>query len=199
MCSSLCAQRLIPSLQRCRRSQLLRRTLRWAMTHSERILLMLGTTPKRTSTQLPHKRATWPQPEAFSGLLFFSFLADSYLSLIDTNSDPLLRTVADVAWPVRLHLLRDVACLLQSWCRRKTGAEMTKRARCTGVPGVLRRWEVVVNDVPSRESLGCGSSSSWGGGLTLMMRLWILGLSTSLLTGASASVHSMFVFQQEFL
>lgn len=71
MCSSLCAQRLIPSLQRCRRSQLLRRTLRWAMTHSERILLMLGTTPKRTSTQLPHKRATWPHPEAFSGLLFF--------------------------------------------------------------------------------------------------------------------------------
>lgn len=33
-------------------------TLRWAMTHSERISLMLGKTPKRTSTQLPYKRAT---------------------------------------------------------------------------------------------------------------------------------------------
>lgn len=37
--------------------QILRQTLRRAMTHSDRILLMLGTTPKRTSTQLPHKRA----------------------------------------------------------------------------------------------------------------------------------------------
>lgn len=110
-----------------------------------------------------------------------------------------------VAGPVRL-LLRDVASLPQSWCWRKTGAEITKAAQRTGAllpdPICAGRSRLRI-DAPCRESLGCGSSSSWGGGLTLLMRLGKLGLFISLQTGASfrfwASINYFFVFQQQFV
>lgn len=171
MCSSLFAPRLILRLKRCSSGGpcaglwLIANAFYWCW--------------KRHRNAPAHSYHTRERHELILKLFWASFpffLAGIYLSLIDTNSDPLLRTVADVAWPVRLLLLRDVASLLQSWCRGKTHAEITKPSRCTGVRCVLKRWEVVENDVPSRESLRCGSSSSWGGGLKLLMRLWILGL-----------------------
>lgn len=52
----------------------------------------------------------------------------------------------------------------------------TPPPRCRGGPTGLEAVGGGGGAVPSRESLGCGSSSSWGGGLRLLVRSRELGL-----------------------
>ncbi|KAL6097061.1 uncharacterized protein ACO6RY_06243 [Pungitius sinensis] len=78
-------------------------------------------------------------------------------------------SAAAAAWPVRLVLLRDVACLQRSWWRG--GGPRTEAARCDGPAELLvgcSLWSARAYLRECSEFDGCRSASSMGGGLTLL-------------------------------
>lgn len=155
----------------------LRQTLRRAMTHSRRVFLLLGATPKRTSTQRPQQTDRSRQRRG-ARAWFLPLAAGAYLPWTDANSDPLLRTL------LLLLLGQFVSSSEASHLSHSPGAEEKQAQRWAQPPGAQVRGRpkpfltvgAGEDDAPCREPPGCGSSSSWGGGLTLPMRLCKLGL-----------------------
>ena len=169
------------------------------MTHSHRILLMLGTETGSDSTRdyrtgerhgrIPTLDQAWLPP----------FLAGAYLSLIEANSDLLLGTL----------LLGQIVSSETSHLSYSPGAEEKQAQRSPNPPGAQVHSctrGVVVGDGEDRRTVHRVAwmwlfSSFCGGGLTLLMRLSKLGLFNCLLTGDSFRFGAIanYVFQETFL
>lgn len=140
MCSSLRAQRLIPRLQSCSQWPLL------LSRSSGRPCAGLWLIANAFHWCWDQDAAAAPESDLTGSRSLVYVPARWYLPLLDrcklrfSSQD----SVAAVAWPVGLLLLlllpRDVASLLQSWCRRERGAEISEPGRRTGarLPGAFR-------------------------------------------------------------